>query len=242
MPGHKGPMFARHVQFRFSEGGGKYFIGSRIILPHEQGQTTMKKSDTIAFGFLLCTWIIFSVCAQDAVKPWEKYGISQSEWKMTKDNNISEDKLRVILSSGVSISEYCQKPWKKLGIKEAEWMDKRRAGMSSYDIELDTRSDRTSYKQDNKKMMRVDTASASVKQTPGLFASFVLPGYQQQKMGHKTRGKIMSGIAISCLAGCFVWSVAEGQGVQPIPLLIIVPDMFWSLLDYKFSIKKKESD
>jgi len=202
----------------------------------------MKKIDAINFGFLLCCCITVAACGQEGTKPWEKYGISQSEWKMTKDNNISEDKLKVILSSGISITEYCQRPWKKLGIKETEWMDKRRAGMSSYDIELDTKSDRNSFKQDNRKMLKVDTASESAKQTPGLFTSFVLPGYQQQKIGHKTRGKIMSGFAIGCLAGCFIWSVAGGQGIQPVPLLLIVPDMFWSLFDYKFTMKKKEPE
>lgn len=203
----------------------------------------MKKNGTIAFGLLLCCWIVFCAWGQETAKPWEKYGISQSEWKLTKENKISEEKLKVILSSGIGISEYCQKPWKKLAIKESEWMDKRRAGMSSYDIELEIQSDRTSFKQDNKKILKVDTASESVKQTPGLVTSFILPGYQQRKIGHKTRGTFMSGFAISCLAGCFVWSVAEGgERIEPIPLLLIIPDMFWSLLDYKIAVKKKDPD
>jgi hypothetical protein len=201
----------------------------------------MKKIDAINFGLLLCCCVIAAACGQEGIKPWEKYGISQSEWKMTKDNNVSEDKLRVILSSGISITEYCQKPWKKLGIKETEWMEKRRAGMSSYDIELDTKSDRTGFIQDSKKIMKADTVSESSKQTPGLFTSFILPGYQQQNIGHKTKGKIMSGFAFGCLAGCFVWSVSKGQ-FEPIPLLLIIPDMFWSLLDFKASVKKKKAD
>jgi hypothetical protein len=212
-----------------------------FIALHQQEPLIMKKRTTIIFGLLLCCCIAGTAAGQEPLKPWEKYGISRTEWKMTLDNKISEEKLKVILSSGVSITEYCQKPWKKLNIKEAEWMDKRRAGMSSYDIELDAQSDRTGYKQDNKKMMKVDTTSVSVKQTPGLFTSFILPGYQQGKIGHKTRGAVMAGLAYTMIAGSFVLSVHEG-GFEPIPLLIIIPDMFWSLLDYKTAMTKKSPE
>jgi hypothetical protein len=201
----------------------------------------MKKIDTVRFGLLLCCCIIVTVSGQDAIKPWEKYGISQSEWKMTKDNNISEEKLKVILSSGISVTEFCQKPWKNLGLRETDWMDKRRAGMSEYDIELEAQSNRTGYRQDNKNTMKSENNSVASKQSPGLFTSFILPGYQQQRIGQKTRGRIMSGLAIGFIACSFVGSVAEG-GFEPIPLLLLVPDMFWSLFDYKITLKKREPE
>lgn len=201
----------------------------------------MKTGIALLSGLLLCSCLAVAAWGQEMVKPWEKYGISQTEWKMVQDNRISLDKLEIILSSGIGIAEYCQKPWKKLNIKESDWIDKRRAGMSSYDIELDVKSDRTGYKQDNKLAMKSEMNSATTKQSAGLFTSFILPGVQQQKVGQKTRGKIMSGLAIGCVAGCFVWSVAEGR-FEPVPLFFLVPDMFWSLFDYKISAKKKGSE
>lgn len=199
----------------------------------------MKKIDSISVGLLLCCCIIAAASGQNEIKPWEKYGISQSEWKMTKDNNVSEDKLKAILSSGISVTEYCQKPWKNLGLRETEWMDKRRAGMSEYDIELEAQSDRTGYRQDNRNAMKTD--KNPVAQTPGLLTSFILPGYQQQRIGQKTRGIIMSGLAIGFIACSFVGSVAEGR-FEPIPLFLLVPDMFWSLFDYKITLKQRESE
>jgi len=202
----------------------------------------MKKSNTLAFGLLLCCFITVAANGQDGPKPWEKYGISQSEWKMIKDSNISIEKLEVILSSGIGINEYCQKPWEKLNINEKDWMDKRRSGMSSYDIELNIQSDRTGFKKDNKGIRTLETTIDVNRQVPDMLKSFFLPGYQQQRIGQKTRGRIMSGLAICAFAGSFVWSVADGELFQPTPLLLLIPDMFWSLLDYKNTLKKKESE
>jgi hypothetical protein len=201
----------------------------------------MEKRNIVLAGMILCCFFAGLTGGQETVKPWEKYGISQTEWKMVQDNKIALDKLEIILSSGIGIAEYCQKPWVKLKIKESDWIDKRRAGMSSYDIELDVQSDRTGYKQDNRMAIKSETESATTKQSAGLLTSFLLPGVKQQKIGQKTRGKIMSGIALGCIAGCFVGSVAQAK-FEPIPLFFLIPDMFWSLFDYKVSVKKKEQE
>jgi hypothetical protein len=125
-------------------------------------------------------------------------------------------------------------------MKESEWMDKRRAGMSSYDIELEYQSEHSRFKHDNKNTLKSDSSSARARQSQALFTGFFLPGFEQQRLG-QNRGKVMSYYALGCIAGCIVWSVAQAR-IEPVPLVLVIPDMFWSLVDYKITLKKQESE
>jgi hypothetical protein len=101
--------------------------------------------------------LLCAVCAwsgDDDLKPWEKLGISQTEWIMIRDNRISEDKVQVLLRSGIGIGEYVAKPWKELGLTERAWIAKRRSGLTNYDIELEAKENSTTWKTDSKSVLK----------------------------------------------------------------------------------------
>jgi hypothetical protein len=95
----------------------------------------MNKIVVAAAGILLC--FVVASFGQDDLKPWEKYGLSQTEWKMVQDNKIPTSKVEELLGAGISVGEYIKKPWKDLGLTEGDWIEKHRNGLSSYDIELE---------------------------------------------------------------------------------------------------------
>jgi hypothetical protein len=195
----------------------------------------MKTSTLIIMSVLF--WMTFANASfgQEDLKPWEKYGLSQSEWKMVQDNKISVNKMQELLSAGISVGEYVKKPWKELGLSERDWVEKRRAGLTSYDIELEMKAKRRHLKGDVKNEPSSEFASWSSGKNQMI--GFLVPGFQQLRLNQMTRGRIMAGIAIVSLAGCFVGSVVEGK-FEPRPLAVIVPDMCWSFIDFKITIGK----
>jgi hypothetical protein len=193
----------------------------------------MKYNERFIIALMGCLCLVFAVFGQDDLKPWEKYGLSQSEWKTIQDNKISLDKVQVLLSAGIPIGEYSKKPWKELGLTENEWIKKRRAGLSSYDIELEAKLHRPSWK--------VDPNSVSPEFFPfpsgkNRLLSFVLPGYQQLHLKKMSRGSIMVGLAIASFVGCFAGTLIENRlEVRPL-YIVLAPDMLWSFIDFTITI------
>jgi hypothetical protein len=200
----------------------------------------LNKRTLLPVAFLVCLTFLFNLPAQDDLKPWEKYGLSQTEWKMILDNKIPLKKVEELLKSGISVSEYIDKPWIKFKLSESAYIAKRRSGMSAYDIELERTTDRGSLKDANK-----GTFTSEAKPLSGskdLALSFVLPGYEQHRLKHKTRSRIMIALAAGSVAGSLYLSV-RAKTIDATPLFVIlVPDMFWSMLDYKFSRENSEEE
>ena len=189
------------------------------------------------FLFFCCTVAGFG---QSNPKPWEQYGISETEWKILLDNKISIAKLKELLAAGINVSEYAQKPWRNLSLTEHEWIEKRRAGMTSYDIEVEQQVKQREWKGDNKGTMKSEIGALAGNRD--LVFSFVLPGYEQLRLGQKVRGRIMSGLAIGALATCIAASFGEGT-FEGIPLyFVLAPDMFWSMIDFKVTAAKMENE
>ncbi len=177
--------------------------------------------------------------AQDESRPWERLGLSQTEWRLINENNISMSKLEQLLNAGISVGEYIQKPWEPLGMNEEKWIKKRRSGLTSYDIELEaTRGNAQEWK----KNMSNDVAR-DMHQLSGngeLFSSLFLPGYYQYHVGQKRKSYLMAGLAGGAFAWFTIGSIANKRfEVAPIAL-IIVPDMIWSFIDYKVDKKNKK--
>jgi hypothetical protein len=199
----------------------------------------VKNNLSFVAGLLLCCGLAIMSFGQDNIKPWEKYGLSQSEWKIIQDNKISLDKVPLLLSTGISIGEYIKKPWKELGLTEGEWIEKRRAGLSSYDIELEMKS-RHHWKGETKDEPSLEFSSFSSNKNQ--LASFVLPGFQQLRLKESSRGTIMAGIAIASLAGCFIGTVLE-ENFETRPLyMVLLPDMLWSFVDFKITLGKMSKE
>ena len=193
----------------------------------------MHAQSAVLWGLFLCLSCAVRGFGQGDPKPWEQYGLSQTEWKILLDNKISIDKLKELLRAGISVSEYAAKPWKNLSLSEHRWIEKRRNGMTSYDIEVEQQVKQREWKGDNKGTMQAEIGAFSGNKD--LVLSFVLPGYQQARMDQKVRGRVMAGLAVGAVATCLVASLAEGT-FEGIPLyFVLVPDMFWSMIDFKIT-------
>lgn len=196
----------------------------------------MKTSTIIVSEILICLSFALASFGQDNIKPWEKYGLSQSEWKIIQDNKISLDKVPVLLSAGISIGEYSKKPWKALGLTEGEWIEKRRAGLTAYDIELEVQSNRRHWKVDSKNVVSSEYSSFSSNKNQ--LVSFLLPGFQQLRLKEMSRGEIMAGLAIASLVSCFVVTVVEDRFEARPLYFVLAPDMLWSFVDFKITLGK----
>jgi hypothetical protein len=195
----------------------------------------MKRSAGIA-GVLMFLCLAFASSGQGGeTRPWEKYGLSQSEWKLIQENKISRDKAQTILSAGISIGEYCKKPWKAIGLTEGEWIERRRAGLTSYDIELEAKAGRR-WKADT--TTAAPSGYASYSSGGNQLISFVIPGFQQLRLKQTTRGRIMIGLAVGSLAACFAGAVVDDRFEGRPLYFVLAPDMLWSFIDFKISIGK----
>jgi hypothetical protein len=183
---------------------------------------------------------LFSVIlvAQDDTKPWERLGLSQTEWRLIKDNDIKMSKVEELLKVGISIGEYLQKPWVVLNLTEDKWIKKRREGLTSYDIELEAQSSDSSWKKDLK-----SDAGKDMRQISGnseMFASLFLPGYYQYKTDQNFKGTMMVSLAGGAVIWCTIGSIATKK-FEAIPVcFLLVPDMIWSFIDYKIAQRKAE--
>ena len=175
---------------------------------------------------------------QDDFKPWERLGLSQTEWKLIQENNIPVSKVEKLLKDGISIGEYIEKPWEGLEMKESKWAQKRRAGMTSYDIELEAKSKGQEWNGGVKEGFRSEIGTVS---GSGEAFSSLLPGYQQLKAHRKASGIIMLSVAGGSLIWCTAGSIANKR-FEGIPVVcVLVPDMVWSLIDFKIFKKKSRS-
>lgn len=187
--------------------------------------------------------IIFAVplSAQDDSRPWERLGLSITEWNMIQDNNLPMEKVEELLKAGIGIGEYFDQPWITINLTEEQWIAKRRSGMTSYDIELEAKTIAPNSRTDdsaaavNASFQEYDQSA----ETKGKFAGFFLPGYMQIKRGDTGKGAIMATLAVGSIAGCIGWSIAEKNFVS-LPLFAVVIPMTWSLIDHSVYQKKNE--
>ena len=190
--------------------------------------------------FILLIFLISGTgIGQDDIKPWERLGLSLTEWKLIQENNIPVSKVEKLLKNGISISEYIDKPWERLEMKESKWTEKRRAGMSSYDIELEAKLKDQKWNSGVKEdfLSEISTVSGSGE----AFSSLFLPGYQQLRAHRKATGIILLSIAGGSLIWCTAGSIANKR-FEGIPVFcVLVPDMVWSLIDFKIFKKKNRS-
>lgn len=195
----------------------------------------MKKLHLSVFMLFFTGILFFSfpLYSQDDIKPWERLGLSITEWKLIQDNRMPMSKVEELLKDGIGISEYFEKPWEKLGMTEDKWIAKRKSGLTNDDIEqeqlaAESRSLQNAHPEEsNFKEFDVSQENAQ------LFKSFIAPGYLQYRDTRKTKGKIMIGLAAGSVVGCAAISIVRKQFI-PLPLLVLlIPDMCWSLHNQK---------
>ncbi|MCX7727624.1 MAG: hypothetical protein N2053_12340 [Chitinispirillaceae bacterium] len=180
---------------------------------------------------LIVIGVIFAcVFAKDEIEPWERLGLSITEWKLIQENKMPMSKVEQLLKDGIGISEYFRKPWDSLGIKEEKWIEMRRAGHSNEEIKILLQKHKMEIDEDNS-FKEYDNREEKMKS----FQSLFLPGYTQFQSGKKIRGTIMVSLAVGSIAGCTIWSIKEKQFISLPLFVILIPDMVWSLVDYKIS-------
>ena len=178
--------------------------------------------------------------SQDDSKPWERLGLSLTEWKLITDNDMPMRKVESLLKDGIGISEFFRKPWEPLGMSEARWIALRRSGLTNYDIEQQVRmANHDTIVQPTPQGNNTFVDFKRPGETRELTSALLLPGFQQYRYQHKTEGRIMVSLAVASVVGTVGWSIAIRQ-FMPIPILVIlVPDMGWSFVDHKIRLKNK---
>ena len=195
--------------------------------------------NVLSAGILLFILSVHPLQAQDDLRPWERLGLSLTEWDLITTNNLPMKKVEELLKAGIGIGEYFESPWIPLNLTEEQWIAKRRSGLTSYDIELEAKTIAPNSKtQDSAAAVNASfqeyDRSAETRQK---FASFFLPGCMQIRRGDKGKGAIMATLAVGSIVGCVGWSIAE-KHFMSLPLFVIVIPMTWSLVDDSIYQKK----
>ena len=195
---------------------------------------------TLLFPAFIVVFISGVLFAQEELKPWERLGLSLTEWKLITDSKMPMSKVESLLKDGIGISEYFRKPWEPIGLTESKWIAKRRSGLTNYDIEqqvLLTQKD-TSMQPTPDRTNSFQEFNRS-RETGELATALLLPGFQQCRYGCKGRGRTMISLAALSIAGTTAWSIYNRQ-FMPLPLLVVLlPDIGWSFIDHKIRLEKK---
>jgi hypothetical protein len=69
------------------------------------------------------------------IMPWEALGLTSNEYKIARDNGLTDSAIADILSVGVTIKKHLSEPWKRLEITEKDWYGYVRSGLDSVQIE-----------------------------------------------------------------------------------------------------------
>jgi len=202
-------------------------------------KTTFTLRSFLAGWCLLCA--VSVIFAQEDLKPWERLGLSITEWKLIQDNNMPMEKVEELLKAGIGISEYFTHPWEECNLTEEKWIAMRRSGLTSDEIKLRQQvSDRDFIKNQKPAENSFEEYDASGERHE-LFTSFLAPGWLQVHDERKTKGRVMIGLAAGSIAGTVGLSIYKKQFIS-IPLIaVLVPDMVWSMVNQKNHAGKEQA-
>lgn len=187
----------------------------------------------LLFLFIFSSFICYG---QQEMQPWERLGLSKTEWKMIEDNHMPMSKVEDLLKDGIGISEYFKEPWIDLNLSEQRWIEKRRSGMSNYDIETQAKTNNSEWKTDMKSGFQSEINGFSGN---GEKFSALIPGLQQFKSRRVAKGVIMSSIAVGTIGWCTAESISNKQ-FNSLPIAFLVADIVWSFVDYNISKRHKK--
>lgn len=190
----------------------------------------MKK---LIFLFFACIAVCYG---QEQIDPWERLGLSKTEWIMIEENHMPMNKVEDLLKAGIGISEYFKNPWVELNMTEQKWIEKKRSGMSSYDIEIEAKANNAEWKSEMKSGFRSEMSGVS--ENAESFSALI-PGLQQFKSGSVAKGIIMSSIALGAATWCTAGSISNKRFNSLPVFAVLIPDIVWSYIDYKISKRHK---
>jgi len=167
----------------------------------------------------------FSLSLRDK-QIYDSLGLSETEWMLVKEHDISMTKLNEIMRIGVSVRRYCDQPWHSLRLEEKEYLELRGSGYSHNDI-IQMQSHETD------------------KDAFAVIHNFFLPGYHQYKRGQYLKGACMTAIPVVSL-GLFALHRSDRSESHPAfdypaYLLLCVSGMLWSSIDIGVQQGRKSS-
>ncbi len=187
----------------------------------------------LIFLFFACIAVCYG---QEQIDPWERLGLSKTEWIMIEENHMPMRQVEDLLKAGIGIDEYFKKPWVELNMTEQKWIEKKRSGMSSYDIEVEAKASNSEWKNEMKSGFRSEMSGVS--ENAESFSALI-PGFQQFKSGSVAKGIIMSSIALGAVTWCTSNSISNKRFNSLPVFAVLVPDIVWSYIDYKISKRHK---
>lgn len=187
----------------------------------------------LIFLFFVCIAVCYG---QEQIDPWERLGLSKTEWIMIEENHMPINKVEDLLKAGIGISEYFKNPWVELNMTEQKWIEKKRSGMSSYDIEIEAKANNAEWKSEMKSGFRSEMSGVS--ENAESFSALI-PGLQQFKSGSVAKGIIMSSIALGAVTWCTAGSISNKRFNSLPVFAVLIPDIVWSYIDYKISKRHK---
>lgn len=153
---------------------------------------------------------------------YEHAGLSQAEFQMVKESNISKKKLMHLLEIGIRPSEYLKEPWKNLGVSEEKWLSEREVGMDDSDIDQ-TYIDRTYKNQTGNRNLA--------------YLSFLLPSLYQWSSDEIAKAIAMN-VAEAASIGMTVFWALNDEGDENTWIygaVLIAAVHVWSGIDAIFS-------
>lgn len=172
----------------------------------------------ILLMILTVTPLVFSQ-SYDELKPWEKLGITSREWHEAQVRGFPDDSIKIVVSLGLTVSDWFKKPWERFGFTVEAYLAYRLKGYSDEDL----------YKMQHPDTIEIVKSDfhADTRTVDKKLKSFLFPGYYQFKEGRrKTAIFQWSVIGVGAIATIGVSVYRED--FTPVFIVATVPVMFWS--------------
>jgi len=155
---------------------------------------------------------------------YEKLGLSQVEWQMIKEAEMPIDKVKELISAGISIVQYFEYPWLSLGLSESEWIKRRSLG------------------QVDEHMSTAATPGSQMMWLP--VKSFFMPGVHQLRRKQPAKGLSMIAIFLGSLTLYALHGRSENESTLKFDYhfpyaVFLLGDMAWSALDMGYQVNKE---
>lgn len=148
---------------------------------------------------------------------YQKYGLSETEWRLVREHGIELDELQEIMGIGLSLRDYVNRPWETLGLSRSRYLGLLRRGHTGEAVaSMSSRQSSSEYE---------------------VIGAFLLPGRYQFKRGQYLKGSAMT-LGCASSLGLFAFhhkTRRPGRMLafdRPFPwLFTMVGCMLWSSID-----------
>jgi hypothetical protein len=174
-------------------------------------------------NILLLILVIIAATYASELSDFDQLKLDPVEKSLVVDSKMPFEKVKYLLDSEISLTDYFRYPWLHLGITEKEWINQEKAGIIGHDTLFST-----------KQIKRTQWA---------VVQNFFVPGLHQYKRKQTGKALAMTGIAVGSLV-LYTVHRKDKTGTFPafdfpIYLAILGADMFWSSIDIGVQINRE---